>query len=39
MDITSQESHVLLPTYQHPFPLNLEHTALLVIDLSTGQKI
>jgi nicotinamidase-related amidase len=36
MDITSQDSHILVPTYQHPFPLNLEQTALLVIDMQNA---
>lgn len=36
MTITSHKSHVLIPTYQHPFPLNLEQTALLVIDMQNA---
>lgn len=37
MDICDREpSNILLPTYQHPFALNLKRTALIVIDMQNA---
>jgi nicotinamidase-related amidase len=37
MGISSQDSNcILVPTYQHPFPLNLYQVALLVIDMQNA---
>lgn len=34
--INQKASHIWVPTYQHPFPLNLNQVALLVIDMQNS---
>ncbi|MEG4031526.1 MULTISPECIES: isochorismatase family protein, partial [unclassified Microcoleus] len=37
MTISNQESsHILVPTYKYPFPLDLKRAALLVIDMQNA---